>query len=234
MCTCKKNSVVDDGTFSLRITDAGGYEKFVSLDNLEFSQSPDVLASSFDLQTKTVTVSGVDVTKHLELRLVGTTQEIDAYNAPIRAVEAYNVDSISTLVNNDLAVTDLSDIKANGGVISLNDFDNTVSYTVLEFTNVDEWLDTLAFDALYYRFNIYSDSGSMGSTEGRVGRVAFDRVTSGTKNSCLYIKSAYLANASIRLELQVSDSDFSSGPVPVNMASSMITSTADGVCSLTF
>lgn len=232
MCSCKKNSLVLD-LFDLAITNAGAYAKFVPARLLKFTQSGGSSLGDYDSSRNAVIVKNVNENEELKLSITGDSQEVAEYNAPIRLVEDYNVDFVNIIKDNILSVNELKIIKQNNGVVDISAFPNGARYLGLNIAGVNDWFDTLTFDALYYRMYLMGSSGSVGTLTGRVGRTAFDKVVSGTKTSFLYLDDSYRANG-YELLFQISDTDFEGGPVPVNIATCTVVVNQDGTCTLAY
>lgn len=200
---------------------------------LKFTQSGGSSSGDYDSSSNAVIVKNVNENEELKLTISGDAQEVADYNAPIRLVEDYNVNLVNIIKDNVLSANELKIISQNNGVVDISAFPNGARYVGLNIANVDDWFDTLSFDAIYYRMYLMGADGEVGRLTGRAGRTAFDKVVSGTKTSFLYLDDSYIANG-YELLFQISDTDFEGGPVPVNMATCTVVVNQDGTCTLAY
>lgn len=232
MCTCKKNSLAPS-LFNLVIGDAEAYSKFASPSVLKFTQSGGSSSGDYDSSSNAVIVENVNENEELTLEISGTAQQVEDYNAPIRLVENYNVNTVSILKDNVLSVAELEAIKLNNGVVSVGEFANIARYVGLNIPNEDDWFDTLTFGAIYYRLLLMDANGQVAESIGSVGRTAFNKVVSGTRVNFLYLDDSYIGNG-YELLLQVSNTSFANGVVPSNMATCTVVVNPDGTCTLAY
>lgn len=219
--------------FDLAIDGADAYSMVAPSSLLNFIQSNGVSIGDYDSRSNRVIVKNINANEDAQLRITGDAQVVAEYNSPLRLVEEYNVDYLFVLRDVDLSSDKLKSIKASNGLIGIPYFPNSVKYLGLNIAGVDDWFDTLSFDAIYYSLSLYNSSGLVKELTGSVGRTAFDKVFSGTKTSVLYLDSTYLTDDA-ELLFKISDQSLADGATPANVSACTVVVNSDGTCTLAY
>lgn len=219
--------------FDLAIDGADAYSMVAPSSLLNFVQSNGVAVGDYDSRSNRVIVKNLNANEDAQLRITGDAQTVAEYNSPIRLVEEYNVDYLFVLRDADLTSANLKTIKANNGLVDITNFPNKAKYLGLNIAGVDDWFDTLSFDAIYYSLSLYNSSGLVKELTGSVGRTAFDKVFSGTKRSVLYLDSTYLTNDA-ELLFKISDQSLEGDVTPANVSACTVVVNSDGTCTLAY